>query len=322
MKIQMSTLLKPALLTLAIATAIPSSAIAFDPDYIPDEMVTMTVDLPATDGSGGGGDGVCSGYSSLETSATSLAGTLDEVNPGNSNPTLEQRVRLYGYELDDTFTDSNDGDIAIFTVDGDRLEINSDWAAANSATAALLDTNDDGFIDGDDYSPLMLDRRVFVSDPFNVSFDASTCIDSLKFGLVWAERAPVETFVEDPDDGYMYWKSAEIDFSQLFPIDSNDAPRVVATDENNASAYLLRPTAIAGGLINVPLQLANYGIGFGPPIPVVAGDEGSASLRGVMQLFGDQTQGQFRVKFGFWLEVDTFDNFLDDSPFWFGEGPP
>jgi hypothetical protein len=244
---------------------------------------------------------------------------LDEVNPGNSNPTLEQRVRLYGFELEETFTDSV-GTFRIFSEFENVLTIHPDWSS--SPVAALLDTNEDGVIDGDDYSPLMLDRRVFVSDSFNVSFDASTCIDSSKYGLVWAERAPVETFVEDPDDGYMYWKSAEIDFGQLFPLGSGNGWRANVTAENNASAYLLRPTRIADGLINVPLQLANSVTGFGPPIPVVAGDEGSASLRGAMQLFGDQTQGQFRVRFGFWLELDTFDNFFDDSPFWFGAGPP
>ncbi len=312
MNTQLSTFFKPAALMFTIAIALPSSAIALDGSGQPDQVVTMTVDLPATDGSGGGG-GVCSGYSSITTSASNLAATLDEINPGISNPTLEERLQLYGFELDSTFEDL-DSNPAIFTEveGGGGLEFNTIWATANPEMVSLLDTNTDGFIDDDDFSPLVLDRRVFVSDSFTVSFDASTCVDSSKFGIVSVERSPVETYLQDPVDEDMYWETAEIDFSDLGLNFLNDPVRAAVTATNNASAYLLRPTRIADGLINVPLQLANYvdGNNF---IPVVAGDEGSASLRGVMQLYGDQTQGQYRVMYGFWLYVDTFDNFLDEA---------
>jgi len=311
MNTQLSTFFKPAALMFTIAIAIPSSAIAFDSNDVPDRIVTMTVDLPATDGSGGGG-GVCSGYSSIDTSASNLAATLDEINPGISNPTLEQRVQLYGFELDQTFEDADSNPLIFTEVEGGgRLEFNTIWADANPEMVSLLDTNTDGFIDDEDFSPLMLDRRVFVSDDFTVSFEASTCVASSKFGIVWAERSPVQTYLQDPQGGAMYWETAEIDFFDLAPIFPNDPLRAAVTATNNASAYLLRPTRIADGLINVPLQLANYVDGNN--IPVVAGDEGSASLRGVMQLYGDQTQGQYRVMYGFWLYVDTFDNFLDEA---------
>ena len=312
-----SKLLRPLVLAIAVSTALPSASIAFDSDDEPDQIVTMTVDLPATDGSGGGG-GTCTGYSSLETSASNLQATLDEVDPGNQDPSLEERIGFYGFDLDEVFTDSGGTEYAIFVEgDGSYLEINSTWSAiaANAGIVAALDTNDNGRVDSDDDSPLMLDSRVFASSPFTVTFDASTCVSSERFGVVWAERSDVETLVEDLDEGELNWESAE------FYSDDEDDPFQGLLDGpgNKATAYLLRPTRIADGLVNAPLQLANFQ-GYGIPIPVVAGDEGSASLQGVMQMHGNQAEGQYRVKYGFWLEIDTFDFFDEEFPFWFG-GP-
>lgn len=297
-------------LSLFVLTAIPSSALAWDSDTEPDNVVTVTVDLPATDGSDNGG--VCNGYSTITTSVNHLAATLDQVAVGNQNPTIDQRLNFYGNSLSDAFYNSASEWVQVFSDNGDgTYSINQEWASQQSWTANALDTNGDGVISSADSSPLMLDRRSYVTQPFTVQFDADSCVDSYAYGAVWAERTEVEHRVVD-QNGYSVWTSAEFN--------PDDVPDPVAFFQSNpdlnASAYLLRPTRVMDGLVNIPYQLANYTGSCCNP-PVTAGDSGSASVRGVMKLFGNADAGQYRVNFGFWLEVNTGDYFYQEFPYWF-----
>lgn len=292
--------------------AVPSASFAWDSDIEPDEVVTMTVDLPATDGSGGGG--TCSGYASINTSVGTLAATLNQVIPAIQDPTIQQRIAYFGFTFEDTYYWDNNGQptySAIFTdnLDG-TVSIASTWSAisGNAFVSSQLDTNADGLISSADQSPLMMDRRVFASSPFDVSFDASTCVDSDAYGAVWVERSNVEARSED---GGSSWQTAEFN-----PLNQSNSLVDISVSPNvNANAYLLRNVRALDGLANIPLQVAQCSGCFSPPI--LAGSEGSTSVRGVMQMYGDRTEGQYRVKYGFWLELDSDEYFFDEFPYFF-----
>lgn len=292
---------------------VPAASYAWDSDTEPDEVVTMTVDLPATDGSGGGG--TCNGYASINTSVGTVAATLNQVVPAIADPTAEQRISYFGFSLNDTYLwydNLNAVSSPIFTDNQDgTLTLASTWSAEanNSLVKSQLDTNNDGIISDSDQSPLMMDRRVFSSVPFDVSFDASTCIDSDAYGAVWVERTPVELRVQG--DYGSSWESAELD-----PLSQNNALLDVSISPNvNANAYLLRSVRVLDGLVNVPLQVAQCSDCF--TAPILAGDEGSTTVRGVMQMYGDRTEGQYRVKYGFWLELDSDEYFFEEFPYFF-----
>ena len=295
--------------------AIPSASFAWDGDTEPDEVVTMTVDLPATDGSGGGG--TCNGYASISTSTGTLAATLNQVVPAIQEPTLAQRVAYFGFSIDDTYTwyDNVAQNYVITTIFNDNLDgtlsFASTWSAeaGNSFIKSQLDTNSDGLVSSADSSPLMMDRRVFATSPFQVSFDASTCVDSDAYGAVWVDRTPVETRLEV--NGSPTWQDAEFD-----PFNQSNALADISSSPNvNANAYLLRSVRVLDGLINVPLQVANCYDCSNPPI--LAGDEGTTPVRGVMQMYGDRTEGQYRVKYGFWLELGSDEYFFEEFPYFF-----
>jgi len=294
--------------------AIPSTSYGWDSDIEPDEVVTMTVDLPATDGSGGGG-GTCSGYASINTSVGTLAATLNQVIPATAEPTLEQRLSYFGFSDDDTYLWYDNGNPIYDPIFRDNLDgtvsIASTWSAmgGNSFVTSQLDTNSDGLISSTDQSPLMMDRRVFASSPFDVTFDASTCVDSDAYGAVWVERTNVESRVLE--NGGSYWQTAEFN-----PADQANGLLDISSSPNvNSNAYLLRSVRVLDGLVNIPLQVAQCSGCFSPPI--LAGDEGTTSVRGVMQMYGDRTEGQYRVKYGFWLELDSDEYFFDEFPYFF-----
>lgn len=309
-----STSLRSTILITALSLlVVPSASFAWNGDTEPDEVVTMTVDLPATDGSGGGG--TCNGYASINTSAGTVAATLNQVVPAVAEPTPAQRIAYFGWSLDDTYYWSDNGNpvySAIFTDNQDgTFSLASTWSAEanNSFVKSQLDTNGDGLISNSDASPLMMDRRVFSSAPFDISFDASTCIDSDAYGAVWVERTPVELRVQS--DYGASWQNAEFD-----PSSQNNALLDVSSSPDvNANAYLLRSVRVLDGLVNVPLQVAQCDDCFSPPI--LAGDEGATTVRGVMQMYGDRTEGQYRVKYGFWLELDSDEYFFEEFPFFF-----
>lgn len=295
-----------------VVLLIPSAAMANEaPD--PDEVLSVTVDLPA-DGGDQGSAG-CSGYSSMNLSANSLEATLDQITPGISNPTLAQRLDLYGLAVNST-DDSADNN-PLFTLQeglgpggSDRLSISS---VVQDYLKEKLDTNGDGFIDSSDRTLLALDRRIFVTDEFRVNFRASTCVDSSYLGMVMAGRSDLQ--MASFDDGDRVWVSIDVDTG--YPLG------FAVPDSFVGDSYLRANINLLGDILTIPRRVLLDPEGSEQPI--VLGSEGERPFKAVTRLFGEGDSGQFRTQYSFWLIVSDENGFFpvdiidgDVTDFFFG----
>ena len=294
MKTSPKTFTKPAVFLALLLFALPSSAQAWGEfDDLPDETLTISVDLPATPGDGDSSG--CNGYSSLTISTNSLDATLDEIIPGVANPTMLQKLSYWFGDIDAvedfTFTNSASQVVSVFTeVEEDIYSFNEEWAAGEGQySIQYFDTNGDDLVSSDDLFPSMLTYRVFASDPFDVSFDIDSCIDSGLYGFVEVSRMPLSKWV---DGG---WEFAEFEFGE----DINYQDLQAIDNAWAGNSYLFRLTQI-GGYTFDPF-FAEYTDEWDT---ILEGPEGTTTLRSVTRLFGDDSNGQYRQKFGFWMYVD------------------
>jgi hypothetical protein len=154
------------------------------------------------------------------------------------------------------------------------------------------------------------DRTLYSANPFQVTFDADSCTDSIKTGTLSAQRSPVLRQVIDPTQDGENWVPAEMTWSK----------GLLASDELRASANLLFSdgvlTAQAFNLLpwqNPPADesnlsawevandsLENYFTG-NPSI--ISGTDGLVNPEARLIIFGDNPAGKWKVWFGFVLEV-------------------
>ena len=274
---------KKALASLTIAAFVgvmsPISANAWDSSE-PDDVVTVSVDLgDGTDGGGGGGNS-CTGYGTLIIPSTSIAVT-------------KERKILKSVWAGDSVDDDNDGSTPAINDDGDSANADPRNLGAQAIDPIAENT-----------------RTAYVSDQFSVGFDADNCVDSVKSGAVWVERQPVERYFTDDGD---YWEPQEmtwndgilgsgvlkatsnlkVDYS-LFGVNRNDFP---VFDNMNWEGPPMDPW-----------NVNNWGTDYINGPPMIWGSSGEANATAVINIYGDQPQGKWRVKYGFWLDVSDNQN--------------
>ena len=259
---------KKALAILTAATFVgvlsPISANAWE-DINPDEIVTATVDLGTGNGGGGGGGG---------TYTCTGYSTLDV--PTNTLPLTYQTTRVKSTWVDDQSTDGADGN-GDFT--DDTAVENLSWNALNT-------------------------QRDYVSDEFEITFDANNCVGSLDWASLNFERQPVETSVSGSG-----WEVAEI----------TSQHGVLEASQNKAKADLILDRGLVNGNVTSvrvfdntwdASWIANQDItstyfhdwdamsdtisGLSQP----QGTSGVANLTAILTLFGDEAKGKYRVKYG------------------------
>ena len=274
---------KKALAALSIAALVgvmsPISANAWVGSE-PDDVVTVTVDLgDGSDGNGGGGN-VCTGYGTLVIPSTSIAVT-------------KERKILKSVWAGDSVDDDNNGSTPSTNDDGDSANDDPRNPVAQPIDPIAENT-----------------RTAYVSDQFSVGFDADNCVDSVKSGAVWVERQPVERYFTDDGD---YWEPQEMTWNDgilgtgvlkatsnlkvdyaLFGVNRNDFP---VFDNMNWEGPPMDPW-----------NVNNWGTDYINGPPMIWGSSGEANATAVINIYGDEPQGKWRVKYGFWLDVSDNQN--------------
>ncbi len=334
---------------LLMAVSIPSSALAWESSGQPDAVLTVSVNMgssDAGDGDGGGGE-VCSGFATMQLSASVLESRPDRVEPAVSTPSIQQRLAalatpaLLGYSLslNDTFNSER-----VFTrsqeVSGSWV-INSDWIQNDNdhrimaEELAQLDLSNFDFgaasVSFSDVTPslAMIDRRTYVTSPFTVSYDATSCeSDGDARAGIYIERTELEA--RTTVNGEQVWNSVELPLRNGVPPSEccyNDeayeefiatsiaaynvgALREVAADGLfKGEAYILKSrTASDGDRRLSPVATRPYSE-FNYDEVGLYGSSGEATLRAVTKLYGELSQNaQLRTQYGFWMEVYPYGN--------------
>jgi hypothetical protein len=324
-------ILSVALVSVLAATVMPSTASANGEYYdYDDDVVTVEVDL----GDGGGGDTGCVGISTLDLPDNTLRARFDELELGNANPTVgdllnwavgdeyygrdfdQNDFQDYLYDLDEWLGDStytlNPEDATLGTLISISYQV--DRGSGNAYLAE--DTNQDGIIDVTDVPDYLKEnRRSYVTDSFQVSFDANDCLDSEDMGLLLSTRGYVKRLNEAESSGDVYrWDIADVEggFSSTSSV-------------NRGEAHLRLPTALLGGLVSIPrkaattVEILGDGEIGGSPFwnwsPISFGDSGQPQMRAVMKVFGANPTGKYQTKFYYLLEVGDEQYF--DGLYWF-----
>lgn len=264
-----------AIITIAAFVGVlsPVSANAWSEDE-PDEIVTATVDLGNGNGGGGGDNGgidTCTGFSTLDL-------------PTNSLPLTYQTTRAKTTWVDDQSADGTDGD-GDFTNDTALTNLRFDqWNT----------------------------QRDYVSEEFEITFDANNCVGSEDWASLDFERMPVERSVRITEsNGYNYltWQVAEM----------TNEHGILAADKLRANADLILDRGLVNGNINSirvfdsiwssngiynnDVNSTNvYDWGYMSDdlgnLQTPQGTSGSANLKAILTLFGDEAKGKYRAKYG------------------------
>ena len=265
---------KKALAALTIASVIgllsPMAANAWDED--PDTIVTASVDLgDGTDGGGGGN--TCTGYGTLEIPSSSITLT-------------KERKILKSYEWTaDSYNDDSDDATAPDNDDSNPSSPDPRNLAYDPVNVLTENT-----------------RTVFVSEPFTVAFDADNCVDSTKSGAVWTERQPVERLITDGEGDY--WSVREM--ANLSGVLGDGQLRATSNLKVDYSLFGVNrnnyPIFESVPFDNQP-QGTNETVYPDQGPPVIWGSSGEANATATLNIFGDQPQGKWRVKYAFYLET-------------------
>ena len=308
----------------------PSTASA-DPEYINyEDVVTVEVDL----GGGPGEEVGCEGVATLELPDNTLRARLDSRQPGITNPDIIDWLLWYTGSYDDysllgiednEFTDDdlenyvsylNYRSLSPILYVGDTP--NADATVRNLTSieydyeVAFIgyleeDTNQDGLIDGTDAPDFLTEtRRVYSSDVFEVSYEATDCVDSSEMAVLYATRGYVERFIV-VDNDISDWAPAEADWEDN------------TSSVNRGQAYLRGNLSALGGFISIPAKVAMDPEVTDDPVgevydiydwdPIALGDAGSVEMRAVMKIFGASPTGKYRTEFYYQL-ITGEENFL------------
>lgn len=301
-----------------------------------DNVVTVEVDL----GSEGPDPELCEGFATLTVPGATMTATLNRRVAGIATPTMADVLSYYFGEYDNETNSSggfSDADLLSVLDELNNTGNQPNWIDFNartepeSATAINLvkivydsyDSDTDGI--GDIYRSEDLDkdgdidvqdapawigetRRSYSTNLFTVSYDANDCRDSADMGVVLVGRAPVGR----AGDGEAQFANAEIEW-----VDSFYEP----TLENRAEAYLKLKTNLIGGLISLPYTVAwdatedfsefeEWEVD-----PIAFGEEGSAQMRSMINIYGASPTGIYQANYFYQLEVNNEEYFYDEFGF-------
>ena len=336
-----SSLLKKSLSLLLVsvlaATIMPTSVNAETTDF-EDNEVTVEVDL----GSGPDPE-LCEGFASLTVPGNTLPATLNRRVDGDSSPSMADLLgyfwgeyNAYDQIAEELYDDEDLQQSLDFLNNVAAIENRTDFNAVKDPADATINTlvsidyvpvvsdgiptlylnedmDQDGDIDIADAPEWLTEtRRSYSTDWFTVSYDASDCMESDDMALVMVTRTPTLRASGEGDDGRVFVE-AEI---ENYGWDS-----IV---ENKAEAYLKIRTNLIGGLVSLPYEAA------WDPItdfadydswdvdPVAFGDEGSAEMRSMMNIYGASPTGIYQANYYYQLEVNDEEYFFDEFDF-FGD---
>jgi hypothetical protein len=326
---RLKTSLSLLLVSVLAATIMPTSVNAETTDF-GDNEVTVEVDL----GSGPDPE-LCEGFASLTVPGATLPATLNRRVNGNSDPSMADLLSYYWGEY------SAYDQIAEELYDDEDLQstLNSlnnvggpdyNWNAVKNPVDATLDTlvsivyepivsdgdgstmylsediDQDGDIDINDAPEWITEtRRSYSTDWFTISYDANDCLESDDMAMVMVTRTPT---LRAANDG------AEFVESELIFGDNSYDTSV----EGKAEAYLKIRTNLIGGLVSLPYEaawdpitdFANYDSW--DVDPVAFGDEGSAEMRSMMNIYGASPTGIYQANYYYQLEVNDEEYFFDE----------
>jgi hypothetical protein len=311
----------------------PSTASAYDEEIPYEDVVTVEVDL----GGGPGEEVGCDGVATLELPDNALRARLDSRQPGITDPGIIDYLlwkvgsysdySLVGYEA----TEFTQGDLEDYfeylTELGVSPELYVGEQMMTGATVSTLtsiaydyetaegyleiDTDQDGRIEGEDAPDFLTEtRRVYSSDVFEVSYEATDCVDSSEIGALYASRGNVQReLVDEIDPTVRSWADAEADWEDN------------TSSVNRGQAYLRGNLSALGGFISIPAKVAMepYVDNFDPVggeeyiyenwDAISYGDAGSVQMRAVMKIFGASPTGKYRTQFYYQL-VTGEENFI------------
>jgi hypothetical protein len=169
------------------------------------------------------------------------------------------------------------------------------------------DIDQDGDIDINDAPEWITEtRRSYSTDWFTISYDANDCKESDDMALVVVTRTPT---LRAANDG------AEFVESELSWDGYNTSV------EGGAEAHLKIRTNLIGGLVSLPYEAAwNPITDFADYAPwdvdaVAFGDEGSAEMRSMMNIYGASPTGIYQANYYYQLEVNDEEYFFDEFDF-------
>jgi hypothetical protein len=309
----------------------PTSVNAETTDF-EDNEVTVEVDL----GSEGPDPELCEGFASLTVPGETIPATLNRRVNGNSDPSMADLLGYYWgeYSAYDQIAEElyDDEDLqstlnSLNNVGGPDYFVN--WNAVKNPVDATLDTlvsisyqpiisngnpteyrsediDQDGDIDINDAPEWITEtRRSYSTDWFTISYDANDCPESDDMAVVMVTRTPT---LRAANDG------AEFVESELT---WEDSPYDVSV-EGKSEAYLKIRTNLIGGLVSLPYEaawdpitdFANYDSW--DVDPVAFGDEGSAEMRSMMNIYGASPTGIYQANYYYQLEVNDEEYFFDE----------
>jgi hypothetical protein len=333
---RLKTSLSLLLVSVLAATIMPTSVNAETTDF-EDNEVTVEVDL----GSGTDPE-LCEGFASLTVPGDTLPATLNRRVNGDSSPSMAD---LLGYfwgeynsydQIAEELYDNVDLQTSLDILNNVGNLYSNNWNAVKNPADATIDTlvsidyepivgdgiptqyrqedlDEDGDIDINDAPGWLTEtRRSYSTDWFTVSYDASDCMESDDMALVMVTRTPTLRAPGEGDDGRVFVE-AEIE---------NDGWD--SDVENKAEAYLKIRTNLIGGLVSLPYEAAwNPITDFADydswdVDPVAFGDEGSAQMRSMMNIYGASPTGIYQANYYYQLEVNDEEYFFDEFDF-FGD---
>ena len=299
------------LVSVLAATVMPSQVLAYESYEYDDSVVTVEVEL-----SDGGGDTGCEGISTLELPDNTLRAQFDQFEEANPDVTITDYLSWWWGDEDDEFSQSN-FEAYLSEVDW-RLGAGEYTLEPENATVASLtsirysaegyldeDTNQDWVIDATDSPDYLAEsRRTYITDSFEVGFDANDCIASEDIGLLLAGRGYVTRW-----DG-LAWASADVDRGED-----------VSSSVNRGEAHLISPVSLFNN--SLPRQSARNVVVFGDGevgggqdlfdwSPLAFGDAGEPEMRAALRIYGADPTGKYQTKFYYLLEVGDegyFDGF-------------
>jgi len=328
------------LVSVLAATVMPSTASAYDEEIPYEDVVTVEVDL----GGGPGEEVGCEGVATLELPDNTLRARLDSRQSGITDPSIIDYLlwivgsysdySLFGNEANE-FTN---GDLSDYISYLSSLGVSPTLYVGEEATPGAtvsdltsiaydyqdgyleIDTDQDGRIEGEDAPDFLTEtRRVYSSDVFEVSYEATDCVDSSEIGALYASRGNVQReLVDEADPTVRSWADAEADWYDN------------TSSVNRGQAYLRGNLSALGGFISIPAKVAmvpyvdnldpfgDQGYIYEEWDPIAYGEAGSVEMRAVMKIFGASPTGKYRTQFYYQLITGEeylqceFLNYCDD----------
>lgn len=324
---RLKTSLSLLLVSTLAATIMPTSVNAETTEF-EDNVVTVEVDL----GSEGPDPELCEGFATMTVPGDTIPATLNRRVDGNSSPTMADLLGYFWGEYspyDQTAGELYDNEDLQNSLDDLNNVAGFDWRSSFNAVKNPVDATIDTLV-SIDYQPIISDvnptsyriedldqdgdidiadapefitetRRSYSTDWFTLSYDANDCLESEDVAMVMVIRTPVLRAADDQAE----FVDAEVTW------EDNHQTSV----ESKAEAYLTVRTNLFGGLVSLPHTVAWDPYDPWEADPVAFGDEGSAEMRAMMNIYGASPTGIYQANYYYQLEVNDEEYFYDEFGF-------